>query len=241
MKRDSENPKPLIAFGPKVPGAGSWEWLGEDLARGLSETFETATFGYEVPDCDVVVFIKYLPPVSVLREISERTAVVYCPVDVYGSAAEIDADEGLSWCDRIVVHCAKLAKYTRSYAPTISMDHHLKFAAPIRTGFVAEGPLLWVGVRTNLPPVVDWLAKQRWKDEIWILTNPEQPDDLHSPKRLGLPEGLSFRLGEWTPERHAKWIAEARAVFDVKGAIFAPATSRRPKRWTFWRRACPWQ
>ena len=209
-----------VAFGPRVPGAGSWEWLGEDLAAALEGPFETVVFDREVPPSDVVVFIKYKPPADVLREIGKRSAVIYCPVDVYGSAAEIDADEGLLACDRIVVHCPKLAKYTRSYAPTVCLDHHLKFITPLREQYVAEGPILWVGVRSNLPSFAQWLQQHRPQDDIWVLTNPERPDDLASPEKLGLRSGLSLRLGEWTPERHLEWSLQARAAIDIKGDDF---------------------
>ncbi len=217
---EAASSKPRVAFGPRFPGAGSWEWLGEDMAQALKGSLETVVFDREVPDCDVVVFIKYKPSAEMLREIGQRAAIVYCPVDVYGSAAEIDADPGLLLCDRVIVHCPKLGKYTRSYAPTICLDHHWKFATPVRQEFLTDGPLLWVGVRTNLPPVAKFLSEQRWQDEIWILTNPEHPDDLEFPQRLGLPTGLTFRFEEWTAARHLEWLTQSRAVFDVKGEDF---------------------
>ena len=212
--------RPVVAFGPRIPEAGSWEWLGQDMATALQEKFETVVFDRDVPPCDVAVFIKFKPPRESLRKIAAPSAVVYCPVDVYGSAAEIDADEDLLLCDRIVVHCPKLAKYTRSYAQTVCLDHHLKFTVPIREQFVPEGSLLWVGVRTNLPPLADWLRKTSFEEELWILTNPEDSKDLENPERLGLPPDGSYKLGEWTVERHREWLKRCRAVLDVKGQDF---------------------
>lgn len=212
--------RPLIAFGPRFPGAGSWEWMGEDLAEELNGPFETITFDEEVPECDVVVFIKQKPPAGTLRKIRKRSAVIYSPIDRYGSLEEIDTDEGLLACDQIVAHCPKLAKYFRSYGSTVCLDHHLKYTAPIRQQSPKEGPLLWVGVRSNLPPLIHWLESHRPPDEIWVLTNPEQPGSAALARQLGLPTGLNLRVDVWSPERHLEWLSQARAALDIKGSDF---------------------
>src|SRR5690606_29128277 len=90
----------------------------------------------------------------------------------------------------------------------------------LREHFLTEGPLLWVGVRSNLPPVLKWLEDHRPSDEIWILTNPEQAEEAAFPRHLGLPQGLNVRLEVWPPQRHLEWLSQARAAFDVKGPDF---------------------
>ena len=55
-----------------------------------------------------------------------RCRLIYCPVDVYGSAAEIDADAAaLSCFDRIIIHGERLRKYFSPYAVVEYLDHHL--------------------------------------------------------------------------------------------------------------------
>src|SRR5947207_3507382 len=77
---------PTVAVGPVMPGWGSWEWVGRDLRQALARYYTTSEFGSdEVPQADVVLVIKH-PLWSHLRQkLAERTAVIYCPVDHYGS------------------------------------------------------------------------------------------------------------------------------------------------------------
>src|SRR6516162_4229142 len=85
--------KPVIAFGPKLPDWGSWNWIGADLMAALSKTYRTVSFkGLAVAECDVAVIVKHAFPEKALAELADRAAVIYCPVDYYGSAAEIDSD-----------------------------------------------------------------------------------------------------------------------------------------------------
>lgn len=115
-----------------------------DLCRALHDMgCETVTFRHAIPDCDVAVFVKFKPAVNELRELKQRCRLVFCPVDVYGRASEIDADRAALACfDRIVIHCERLRKYFSSYAPVEYLDHHLKFLADpplVRSG---DGPLM---------------------------------------------------------------------------------------------------
>src|SRR2546426_3940302 len=104
---------PVVALGPEMPGWGSWQWIGLDLCQQLSQHFHTVTFsGADAPSCDVAIFIKHAPPVDLVRQLSPTAAVIYCPVDYYGSAAEIDADGTmLRHCRRVIVHSHRLQKY----------------------------------------------------------------------------------------------------------------------------------
>jgi hypothetical protein len=77
--------KPVVVFGPEMPGWGSWSWVGADLAEELSDRFETRSFrGDTVPDCDVTVIVKHPLETEKLREIAARAAVIYCPLDFCG-------------------------------------------------------------------------------------------------------------------------------------------------------------
>lgn len=211
---------PRVAFGPVMPGYGSWEWVGDEMASALAGRFDTVTFAHEIPDAEVVVFVKFPPDAETARRIAENSAVIYCPVDRYGSATEIDADEPfLTRCDQIVVHCHRLRKYFASYAPTEYRDHQLRFAAPLRDVPLSQGPILWAGVHSNLPPVVEWVNRNRLPEELWVLTNlaPEAALDAGS---LGFRDASRVRVERWSPERHREWTALARAALDIKGADF---------------------
>lgn len=209
---------PTIAFGPENPEFGSWQWLGIDLARELARDHEVCVFRAQIPAVDVVVFLKFLPEADVLTAVRARSAVVYCPVDLYGSAAEIDGDvPRLRACDQIVVHCVRLRHYFSSYAPTIALDHHLKYTIPIRTTEVPDGPILWIGERSNLPPLVAWWQASRLPAPLVVLTN--RAEEM-TPRELGFPPAADVRLETWSPEAHRAWLTRCRAVIDLKGDDF---------------------
>ena len=168
-----------VAFGPVTPGWGSWEWVGADLQRELAGCFDSARFGWnEFPECDVAVIVKHLPPAEAIERLARRAAVVYAPVDAYGSQAEIAADAtGLRRCARIVVHCERLRPYFEPFAPVTYMDHHLKFASREMAVYPSEserGFILWAGVRSNLPPLVEWVNRYGLDLPLVVLTNLEQ-------------------------------------------------------------------
>lgn len=210
-----------VAFGPEMPGFGSWEWVGAETARELAKYFDVVTFRDSIPSCDVVVFVKFHPPIDHIRLLPGKTRVVYAPIDIYGSAADIDADAGfLLRCDRIVVHCERLRKYFSSYAPVSYIDHHLRHTAPPRILFCEKGPILWVGVPTNLPPLVEWANHHALPEELWVLTNPEGGSRSQTPQHYGFSTTNNVRIETWTPARHLAWTEHARGALDIKGDDF---------------------
>src|SRR5437762_7471878 len=83
----------VLGFSPKMPDWGSWQWVGADVQQELSKYYRTTSFsGQGIPSSDVVVVIKHALPFEIVEELSHQAAVIYCPIDFYGSAAEIDAD-----------------------------------------------------------------------------------------------------------------------------------------------------
>lgn len=211
-----------VAFGPVMPGWGSWDWVGADLCEELGHYFVTTTFGFdEVPDADVVVVVKHLPPLVWLESSARRSRILCCPVDYFGSAGDLDAARAcLRRCARIVVHCEGLRRYFAAYAPTEYLDHHVKFVTPMREEFRAEGFILWVGVWTNLPSLVEWVNAHSLPGELRVLTNYEDPKQPPSPADCGFRRGVDVRLENWSPERQLRWTAEARAALDIKGQDF---------------------
>lgn len=212
-RRTSPDPPPVVAFGPEADGFGSWDWVGADLLGALDGRFRARTFrAWEVPDCDALVVVKHAPPPDWAEAAARRAAVLYCPVDAYGSAAAIDADAPmLRRCDRLLVHCERLRRYFEPYAPVEYLDHHVKFAAPTRDRPRPDGDLLWVGVRTNLPPLIRWVNDHPPPAPLDVLTNPEDPRRMPTPADLGFRPGLPVRVHAWSPERQLALTAAASA------------------------------
>jgi hypothetical protein len=213
---------PVVGFGPEVPGWGSWDWCGRDIQGELGKYFATLSFAAgPIPDCDVLFIIKHALPQEIVEQMAARARVAYCPVDYYGGAADIDADAPmLRKCSRILVHCQGLRKYFEPYAPVEYMDHHVKFIARKRKALPRKGYILWVGVRTNLPPLIDWLNAHPVPGELRILTNLEDRNQIPTAEDLGLRGAAGVVVENWTAERHLQCLAEAKAALDIKGTDF---------------------
>jgi hypothetical protein len=184
--------------------------------------FQTIQFSaWEVPQANVVVLVKHSPGLNWIERVAQCAAVLYCPVDFYGSTADIDADGPmLRHCTRILLHCERLRRYFEPYAPVEVMDHHVKFAAPLREAFLPDGYFLWVGVRSNLPPLVAWINRHPLPGDLRVLTNLENPQLDPSPAQFGFRPDRPVRIENWSPERQLELTAGARAALDIKGSDF---------------------
>jgi hypothetical protein len=213
---------PIVAIGPVMPGWGSWDWVGIFLVEHLRGPFHTTTFNrWDIPNADAVVVVKHAPPDDWVETVSRRSSIIYCPIDSYSDSSEIDADAGwLRKCARAVVHCHRLEPYFAPLATTCYLDHPLKYATPTRKSYRSDGPLLWVGVRSNLPPLVSWVNAHPLPAPLDVLTNPEKPGRIPTPTEFGFRSDREVRIHEWTPERHLTFTAAARATLDVKGDDF---------------------
>src|SRR5262249_5800328 len=135
--------------------------------------------------------------------------------------AEIDADSATLQCfDMIIIHCERLRRYFSVYAPVEYLDHHLKFLADPPAIRRTDGPLLWIGNASNLPPVIDWVNCQTLQGELRVLTDFPDEAAVLRPADLGFEPRNAIRVGRWTPERHREWTLLARAAFDIKGDDF---------------------
>ena len=222
-RTSSQTRRARLAFGPVMPGWGSWEWIGQDILDELAADFDARSFEWgEVPECDMLFVIKHPLPPDAWKQIPNSTRIVYCPVDHYGSAAEIDADAGwLRRCARILVHSQSLVRYFSCYAPTEYMDHHVKFIGKMAAEYRATGPLLWVGVHSNLPPLVEWVNHHELPEELCVLTNLPDNGPRPEPQQWGFDDRLNrIRIENWSPERHIELLSEARAALDIKGQDF---------------------
>jgi hypothetical protein len=209
-------------IGPEMPEWGSWKWAGEDIKTQLSQVYRATTFrGQDVPESDIAVFVKHAPSASVVERVSAGRRVVYSPIDSYASAVEIDGDaEMLRKCARVLIHCERLRRYFEPYARVEYVGHHVRFAPPLRRRWLSAGPILWVGVRTNLPPVIDWVNKHPLPSELLILSNWEDPKRSPDPESLGFVKPGAVRLFKWSPAVHLRLAAHARAAIDIKGDDF---------------------
>jgi hypothetical protein len=213
--------RPIVAFGPEMPGWGSWEWLGSDLRQELARYYETLVFSDSVPRCDVAVIVKHPLEPEIVTQLAQRSSVVYCPVDHYGSVAEIDGDAALlRRCARILVHCERLRRYFEPYAPVEFIDHHVKFTPEGDSGYRREGYILWIGVRSNIAPLVSWVNSHPLPSELCVLTNLEDPARRPHPSDFGFSVHHQIRIENWTRERHIELVVGARGALDVKGDDF---------------------
>lgn len=204
-----------------MPGWGSWDWVGADLAKELSKHFKVVTFDRGIPDCDVLIVVKHPLPAMLVEQITRKTRLIYCPIDYYGSSAEIDADSPmLRKCSRILVHCESLRRYFQPYATVEFMDHHVKFVAPMPKKRKTSGYFLWIGVRSNLEPLVKWVNENPLPGELLILTNPENPESPPKPEELGFRTDLPIHIETWSEMCHIESTAGARAAIDIKGSDF---------------------
>lgn len=211
-----------IAIGPELTEFGSWNWIGKGLLDSLGPQFDTSVFSdvHEIRYADVIVFIKFKPPLDALKKLRQSgTQCVFIPIDVYGSAAEIDGDvESLKQLNLVLVHSHRLLRFFQSHCVTAYLDHPLKFVLPVPRASLVEGPLLWIGRRCNLQPVVDWFNQAAPKQDLWILTNTEGSD--FQPQSAGFHEPRRVRGKTWSEHLHLEWLAHAGLAIDVKGNDF---------------------
>lgn len=211
--------KPIVAIGPELPGVGSWEWVGKDCIAAMQGSFDILTWRDSPPACDVLVVIKYGLATDVLTQ-SAGAALVYLPIDGYASASDLDFHGPLlTRCTRIVVHSRTLEHYFRSYAPVEYLDHALKYTANPPWTPRAEGPVLWVGMRNNLPPLVEWTRSNRIPGKLHVLTNLEEQES-GAPDDFGFAKDLEIEIARWTHARHVEAASQARLAIDIKGHDF---------------------
>jgi hypothetical protein len=211
---------PLLHVGPVMPGWGSWEWLGQELIPLWQQQYAVSTFYYEQapPSHGTVVIIKHPPPPAWWQEVRQvNRRCVYAPVDHYGSVIEIDQDAWwLTQLDHLLVHASRLKRYFTAYSPVSFVDHHWRFVIPDAVNPRSEGPILWVGVHTNLLPLVAWLQTHPLPAPLLVLTN----TDLLDPVKHGFPDSDEVTMQPWSPENHLAALQLARGALDVKGDDF---------------------
>jgi hypothetical protein len=214
------NRKNTISIGPELPHFGSWSWLGHWMIDSLAAEFDVSTFKDPEfpPQSDIVIFLKFKPSHARLSELRRNSRLIFVPVDIYGSAGEIDADRCSLGCfSQVILHCSRLSRYFEGLVNHRCLDHPLKYHLPeIRTERI-DGPLLWVGKQCNLPSVIPCLKRFSRHHELRLLT--DIPQDRCAAKEFGLDD-RRVEVGQWSPQRHLEWTTTAMAAVDVKGCDF---------------------
>ena len=210
----------LIGIGPVYPGIGSWERIGKEIGQELAKNFHIEFFTNSIPQCDLAIIVKYDFPLLMETRPSD-VPVIYCPVDCYESAGDIDRDgDRLFQCCQIITHSESLKKYFRPYAPVEYLDHHVRFISKLLGPKPLDGPILWTGVFSNLLPLIEWINHNPLSRELWILTNLGQGALTASPSKLGFKEDSTVRIENWNPKKHVEWAGLASYAIDIKGTDF---------------------
>lgn len=216
-----EGQKIRVAVGPENTDFGSWNWVGRSLLEDLPDTFEPIAFAdpFDVPEADIVIFIKFRPSGEYLRELRQRSILVFVPIDIFGSVAEInESRHDLQTFDLVLVHSERLIRYVIPYSKVRYVDHPLKFVLPTPKLFSQDGPLIWIGRRCNIEPVVAWANQQTLGRRLHILTNGER-DQLQF-EQFGFQRHNDVVGNIWTEDRHVALLAMASAAVDIKGDGF---------------------
>jgi len=215
-----QNSRPHIVIGPVYPGIGSWEWIGEKMAEELSQYYKIEFFSDSIPDSDLAIIIKY-DFAPLMNSKPKDVPVIFCPVDCYGSAREIDRDgKWLFQCQQIITHSEFLRKYYCAYAPVEYVDHHVRFITKTIAPKPIDGPILWTGIRSNVPPLIEWVNQHSLPRELWVLANLEQGKSSVPQDALGFSNNNSIRIENWDPQKHITWAELASSAIDVKGSDF---------------------
>ena len=211
-----------ISFGPALAENGSWSWIGIDLANNLSSSFKVTSWKDNPPDCDVVVFVKFPPSPRGLLQIAPSTKIVYFPIDFFQSVEHIAAlGDFLRRCDQIIISSWRQKQFFEQFAPVEYLDHHVKYVVPRFKQPNPDDPILWVGVHTNLSPLVEWVNEHGIPKDLLILTNFDKDQFPVISQSVGFKEPHRICIKEWSVERHIAALSRSSGAIDIKGNDFA--------------------
>jgi hypothetical protein len=99
----------------------------------------------------------------------------------------------------------------------------VKFVPDEMGPYRSDGFVLWVGVRTNLPAMAEWLNGHALSRPLVVLTNPEVPGSPMRAEEFGFSSRDRVTIEEWSPERHLQLAGQASGAIDIKGSDFRSA------------------
>jgi hypothetical protein len=212
-----------VAIGPQLP-LPSWNWVGFDLTRYLSQYFEVLPFESTPRPCDVLVAVKFLAP-----QMLDAAPVLYLPIDFFPYPAAIEQSAGwLRRCAAIGCHAEPLLPYFRPYCSRVfHLEHHAKYSLDVIPTYKKRGFVLWIGAFEHVPYLLKWHQARPLPSPLVLCTNVDAP---HSRKggfalahKLDVPMDLTemhlngHRVFPWRERIQRQLMLEARAAVDIKG------------------------
>lgn len=217
-----------VAIGPEMDSP-SWNWVGLDASRWLSEHYNILTFQKheKIPECDCVLLVKH--PTQA-RTFKEKRKVVYCPIDHYQSMEDIRGDrELISSCGHIAVHCERLIPIMLQANKRVSyLEHNGKYTLENPSEYKRDGFVLWVGGFQYVPYLVDFMRRNRAAFDLRILSDHSNQRALSEANirssRIGVDLKISegkktvngFALFEWSENSQFEMMSASKAAIDVK-------------------------
>ena len=221
----------------RVRDKPSWNWAGFEVARELSKTHDVVLYdtARAPPECDVLFMIKKLPSSEFCELARQRgTRLVYCPIDGYRAADEIERDaELLRACALVIVHCERLLPLLRAVGANAHfVEHHNRYGLDEPAAYRDDGYLLWIGSAQYIPYLVLWLQSHPLDGEIKILTDIDNERARAKAYLFAAECGLDFslmadatsiagcRIHRWSERRQRDMMQSCRAALDVKMTQF---------------------
>lgn len=217
-----------VAIGPET-NSPSWNWVGLDASRFLSKYYNILTFQKhdEIPECDCVLLIKH--PMQA-KAFTQRSKVVYCPIDHYQSMEDIGIDrELISSCGHIAVHCERLMPIMVQINKNVSyVEHNGKYTLEKPLEYKKEGFVLWVGGFQYIPYLVEFMRKIPGSFELRILSDLSNQRAVSEAKlrskNLGIKMNMceerktvnGFKIFDWSERNQFEMMSDSKAAIDVK-------------------------
>lgn len=222
----------VVAIGP-VREVPSWDWVGFDTARALSEYYDIVVYDswHTPPACDALLIIKQRPPKRFLAAAEKaRQKIVYCPVDTYRHGDQFARDAHmLRACAMVLVHCERLLPLvTASCSNSHFVEHHTRYALNSMAAYKETGFVLWVGGYQYVPYLLKWLEDHPIGHEIKILTDVDKYWSRDRARLFAAEIGTTLRtlrdrasiaghaLYPWSERLQDEMMRECKAAFDIK-------------------------
>lgn len=216
--------KPTIACVARLDYP-SFYWLGFTPLLELAQEFNIVADGWNAASkSDIVFIIKGRPNLEWAGMLkAQRKRLIYCPVDEFNSAEEIEeSGRWLQFMDVVLIHCERLRKYFAPICKRVEFCEHPVLSKPVNTMSYSRDSIVWSGQCQNLQPIM-----QHLKDnldtfgglKLKVMTNLEI--NWHEPEGFDWEfVGKHVELLNWSFAAERKMFGSAVAALDIKGDSF---------------------